>query len=172
MDSVCETSTSAGPWAQWHWHHIIKDPLALQEVETWLSLAPGGKVPSSWARGFIASSIPILGTEHLLGLWPGQHEELLTSKTNMSFGKGSDIPLNTSSSAVPLECTLPKNTGLSLCLLQCRRPIGNWGLRLLPPAMFPLQDTSINRLTQFLCLITMDLQAISTIFQFCMLISL
>lgn len=71
MDSVCETPTSAGPWARWYWHHIIKDPLALKETRTWLYPAPGGKVPGSLAGGFTAGSIPTLGSEHLLGLWQG-----------------------------------------------------------------------------------------------------
>lgn len=61
-------------------------------AETRLYPAPGGKAQSSLAGGFTASSVLTLGTEHLLGLWPGQHEGLLLSKTNTGFGKGSDIP--------------------------------------------------------------------------------
>lgn len=84
--------------------------------------------------GWRFHSILTLGTEQLLGLWPGQRGGLSPPKTNVSFGKGSDIPLNIPSSAVPLESPFPKPQGSASAPLQCRRFFGNWGLRLVSPA--------------------------------------
>lgn len=109
MDSVCETPTSAGPWAQWHWHHIIKDTLACRK-QGHGHPAPGGKAPRTWLEASLPAH-PNPGHRASAGAGAGQHEGLLPSKTGTSFGKSSDTPLNISSSAVPLESPFPNSQG-------------------------------------------------------------
>lgn len=123
--------------------------LALGVMETQLCPAPGVRGQKQPGRRVsLPSSIPMPSTEHLLGLWLGQWEGLLPSKTNMGFGKSPDTPLNVLGSAVSLESPFPKPQGSASVPLQYRRPFRNGGLRLFHQA----SDTHPRAEEQIQCL--------------------